>query len=199
MILFFDTETNGLPINYNGKVTDVENWPRIIQLGYIVTDLEGNIVKEYKELIKPECWVIPKTDCWINNGYSTEQSNEKGIDIKEALNSFIKDIENSILLCAHNLKFDHNVVGAEMIRLKLSAEIKRKFCTMENTVDILQLPGKFEGKFKWPKLEELHHYLFNEGFEGAHDAMMDVKATAKCFFELNKRNLLPTEIQSLIF
>jgi DNA polymerase III epsilon subunit-like protein len=199
MILFFDTETNGLPINYNGKVTDVENWPRIIQLGYIVTDLEGNIVKEYKELIKPEGWVIPKTDFWINNGYSTEQSNEKGIDIKEALNSFIKDIENSILLCAHNLKFDHNVVGAEMIRLKLSAERKPKFCTMENTVDILQLPGKFEGKFKWPKLEELHHYLFNEGFEGAHDAMMDVKATAKCFFELNKRNLLPTEIQSLIF
>lgn len=29
-----------------------------------------------------------------------------------------------------------------------------------------------------------------EGFEGAHDASDDVTATAKCFFELKKQNLL---------
>lgn len=199
MIIFFDTETNGLPINYNAKVTDVQNWPRIIQLGYIVTDLQGNTLKEFKSLIKPDGWVVPNLEFWKNNGYSQEQNEKEGISIKEALSEFINDINESVLLVANNLNFDHKIVGAEMIRLNLRAAQKPKFCTMENTVDLVQLPGKFEGKFKWPKLEELHNYLFGEKFDGAHDAMNDVKATARCFFELNKRSLLPNEIMNIIF
>ena len=38
--------------------------------------------------------------------------------------------------------------------------------------------------FKWPSLGELHHALFNKGFDDAHDAAADVEATARCFLEL---------------
>ena len=31
--LFFDTETTGLPKNYNAPITDTDNWPRLVQLG----------------------------------------------------------------------------------------------------------------------------------------------------------------------
>ena len=32
---------------------------------------------------------------------------------------------------------------------------------------------------KWPKLQELHTVLFGVPFEEAHDALVDVRATAK--------------------
>ncbi len=32
MYLIFDTETTGLPKNYNAPLTDADNWPRLVQL-----------------------------------------------------------------------------------------------------------------------------------------------------------------------
>jgi len=46
------------------------------------------------------------------------------------------------------------------------------------------LPGGRGGNFKWPTLEELYLKLFNEKFDAAHNAIADVQATARCFFEL---------------
>jgi len=50
--------------------------------------------------------------------------------------------------------------------------------------------GKY-GKYKWPKLMELHTKLFSVGFEEAHDAIADIRATAKCFFELQRLGIIP--------
>ena len=58
---------------------------------------------------------------------------------------------------------------------------------MKESMDFCQLPGQF-GDYKWPKLQELHIKLFNKGFENAHDALVDVEATARCFFEMMKRD-----------
>lgn len=44
--------------------------------------------------------------------------------------------------------------------------------------------------FNGPILQELHNHLFNEDFDGAHDALADVKATARCFFELKRLGIL---------
>ena len=59
---------------------------------------------------------------------------------------------------------------------------------MKSMTDVMQLPGPYG--FKFPSLKELHNYLFKCDFEGAHDAGDDVSATAKCFFELKKQNLI---------
>ena len=31
--LFFDTETTGLPANWQAPMSDLENWPRLVQIG----------------------------------------------------------------------------------------------------------------------------------------------------------------------
>ena len=59
---------------------------------------------------------------------------------------------------------------------------------MKSMTDIMQLPGPYG--FKYPSLNELHNWLFGCSFEGAHDALDDVKATAKCFFELKRKKLI---------
>lgn len=32
--------------------------------------------------------------------------------------------------------------------------------------------------------EVVHRFLFNEDFEGAHDALSDVRATRRCYYEM---------------
>jgi hypothetical protein len=36
MYLFFDTETTGLPKSWKAPVTDVNNWPRLVQLAFLL-------------------------------------------------------------------------------------------------------------------------------------------------------------------
>jgi len=47
-----------------------------------------------------------------------------------------------------------------------------------------------KGVIKWPKLIELHEKLFNEPFANAHDAMADISATRRCFFELINKEII---------
>lgn len=44
--------------------------------------------------------------------------------------------------------------------------------------------------FEWTKLQELRYRLFGCDFEDAHDAMADITATMKCFFEMRRRGLI---------
>jgi DNA polymerase III epsilon subunit-like protein len=41
-IVFFDTETTGLPRDYNAPSSKLDNWPRLVQLAWIVSDYDGN-------------------------------------------------------------------------------------------------------------------------------------------------------------
>ena len=63
-----------------------------------------------------------------------------------------------------------------------------KICTMEMSTDYCELPGPYG--YKWPSLSELHYKLFNEYFDEAHDAAVDVRACANCFFELKDRGII---------
>lgn len=44
MYLIFDTETTGLPKKWNAPVTDIDNWPRCVQLAWQVHDKPGNCI-----------------------------------------------------------------------------------------------------------------------------------------------------------
>lgn len=190
MYIFFDTETNGVPKNYDASPKEVDNWPRIIQLGFQVYDENQNLVSEYCNLIKPDGWVVPDSDFHKKHGYSTEKCEQGGVPIAEALGEFVKELQNCRYLIAHNIKFDKNVVGAEMIRANIKSENRpQKICTMMETVNFCQIKKNWGG-YKWPQLMELYVKLFNEEFDGAHDALDDVKACAKSFFELKKRGIV---------
>ena len=44
MFLIFDTETTGLPINWNAPLTDNNNWPRCIQIAWQLHDKDGSCI-----------------------------------------------------------------------------------------------------------------------------------------------------------
>ncbi|MGC6423752.1 MAG: 3'-5' exonuclease [Lentimonas sp.] len=189
MYLFFDTETTGLPKRYDASVKDVDNWPRVIQLAWACYDSNRSLLSDRVDLIKPDGWTIPKEKFWIENGFNQEESTSKGIPIKDALFPFINKLESSEYLVAHNMSYDHPVLGAEFVRLNLRAQNKTiKICTKEESTDYCELPGKYG--YKWPTLSELHIKLFGTDFEGGHDALIDVRACARCYFELVDRGVI---------
>lgn len=189
MYLIFDTETNGLPKSYKSSIWDKENWPRIIQLSWLLLDTDFNPISSANDFIYPDGWEIPAEEFWIKNNFTTEKNKLIGIPIKEAIDKMQIAINNSSVLIAHNMEFDFKILQCELIRIGETHCFKHPaICTMRSTTDILQLPGPYG--FKWPKLEELYFWLFLEQMEGAHDSMNDVAATAKCFAELRKRSLI---------
>lgn len=189
MYLFFDTETTGLPRRWNAPVTDVDNWPRLVQLAWMVCDRDGEIVAKADRLVQPQGFTIPPEVSRIH-GITTRMAIEKGRPLKEVMEEFADRIDGVSALVGHNISFDECIVGAEFERLRMmtSLFLKPKYCTMKSSVDYCKLPGK--NGFKSPKLAELHEILFGKGFENAHNALADVEATARCFWELKKRGVV---------
>jgi len=191
MYLFFDTETTGLPRIWTAPVTDLENWPRMIQLAWVIYDAEYKETKRQEYIIQPEGFRIPLTASNVH-GITTEIAYEKGEALYDVLKEFYADVEAAETLVAHNIAFDEKIVGAELIRMNLAySELfdTNRVCTMKSTADYCKIRGKW-GRYKWPSLTELHKHLFRRKFSNAHNALADVEACARCFFELKKRGVL---------
>ena len=189
MYLFFDTETTGLPRNWKAPVTDLDNWPRMVQIAWILSDTKGNQIESDDFIIKPENFKIP-LDASRIHGISTEKAINEGEELEKVLIKFNKLVGQADFIVAHNISFDEKIVGAELLRkgIRSDFERKRKLCTMKASTDYCRLPGLYG--YKWPKLSELHIELFGADFDEAHDASVDINATEKCFWEMRKIGLI---------
>lgn len=187
--LFFDTETTGLPKNWKAPVTDLDNWPRLIQIAWVLYDKEGNMLEEKSHIVKPEGFEIPKVASDIH-GITTEKALAEGRPLIDVLKEFNQVAGRAQNLVAHNMSYDIMIVHAELLRNKLPCDIEKKVktCTKESSTNFCKIDGPYG--FKWPKLNELYMKLFNEELKDAHDALVDVKATAKCFWEMKKRGIM---------
>lgn len=185
--LFFDTETTGLPRNWKAPVTDVDNWPRLVQLAFILYDEYGHCLGTGNFIVKPEGFTIPLEASNVH-GINTARALSEGQDLNWVLDEFNRHLDQCITIVAHNISFDEKIIGAEFIRKSIPNKLhkKKRVCTMQSTINLCQLPGKYG--WKYPSLQELHKKLFGENFEDAHDAFADIQATAKCFWELKRKN-----------
>ena len=198
MYLIFDTETTGLPKNYNAPISDLDNWPRLVQIAWQLHDSKGKLINAQNFIVKPEGFTIPYNAEKVH-GISTKRATEEGHDLSEVLNIFARDIERATLIIGHNIEFDINIMGAEYLRKEKPNHVgaKESLDTKDESTDFCAIPGGRGGKFNWPTLTELHRKLFGVGFDDAHDAAYDVDATARCFFStdsLEQGNLLLLQI-----
>ena len=171
-LFFFDTETTWVNPYFD----------RIIQF--------GGIFGEYD----PENWTFTQRfelNQYINipGNIPPEASRVHGI-YKQDLESygmmenyimgFLWCLQEADFVIGHNVDFDKNMLKAEAKRLNINFNFDqvRWIDTMKSTSDLIP------GKKKRPKLQELYTFLFGKPFEGAHDAMADIKATKDCFLQL---------------
>ena len=191
--IFFDTECNGLPFSNKLSVDDTSNWPRMIQLAWLVTDEHGNILKRQSHIIYPQGFIITNE---VENltGITTSRAKSEGVNLRTVLNEFMDDLVDAELVIGHNIDFDKHVLGCELYRERLDYDTllnKKGVCTMQRSTNFCAIPNpnSYYGGYKWPKLEELYQKLFNTTLSNAHDALSDVEATRKCYFELKKQGI----------
>jgi len=186
MILFFDTETNGLPSDYEASYTQPGAWPDLLQLAYIVCDDDTKIAEQHSIYIRqPSDFRFDAKAQSVHN--ITQEMLDAGMDKETALIAFFNAVSKCDELVAHNLDFDKNIVLANWYQLTMKTpEISViQTCTMKS-----QEVVDFMGIKKWPRLEALHKKLFKKGFVGAHNALNDVLALKDCYFELKSRSIL---------
>jgi DNA polymerase-3 subunit alpha len=194
MYLIFDTETTGLPHNKTAPITDLDNWPRLVQLAWQLHDGRGALQAQHSYLIKPDGFDIPYKAEQIH-GISTKRATEEGRPLAEVLSIFANDLSRTGLLVGHNIEFDINIIGAELIRQQVPTETLLSLSKIDTGVvstEFCQFTGGIGGRLKMPTLLELHKKLFDRDFGDAHDAAYDVAATARSFFGLiNKQVVKP--------
>ena len=204
MFLIFDTETTGLPKNYNAPLTDFDNWPRLVQLAWQIHDEKGGLTEVKNFIVKPEGFEIPFQAEKVH-GISTQKALQEGHDLSFVLDEFNSAISKAQFLVGHNVEFDINIVGCEYKRKNITTRLleTKQIDTKTESTDYCALPGGRNGRYKWPNLSELHNKLFHESFDEAHNASADVVATARCFLELvrlgvisHQKLLLPPEFYS---
>ncbi|HPW64111.1 MAG TPA: DNA polymerase III subunit alpha, partial [Cyclobacteriaceae bacterium] len=192
MYLIFDTETTGLPHNKTAPLTDLDNWPRLVQIAWQLHDKNGNLLSQQNFIVKPDGFDIPFKAEQVH-GISTKRAQDEGYELLNVLTELNKDLAKTQLLVGHNIEFDINIIGAELIRQSLDTAYflsLQKLDTGIAAIEFCQLPGGMGGKLKMPRLSELHEKLFEANFEDAHDASYDVAATARSFFGLISKKVV---------
>jgi len=177
MDLAFDTETTGFWDD--ALAEDDKKQAHVCQLGAVLFD-GAEILEEYEAIIYNTGVKIPKAAQDVH-GISTMIARAKGREPKPVLKEFDALVRKSDRLIAHNMGFDLKMILPMFRRAGGTGgavRAKDKICTMQSATDVLELPGKFPGSFKWPSLDEAYRTLVDEdGFEGAHGALADAKAT----------------------
>lgn len=189
-VYILDTETTGLPKNYKAKVSDLANWPRLVQFASQTYTLGGTLLRQYTAIVKPEGFDIPKQASDIH-GITHERALAEGCRLQDVLQVIYEDINDSTIIVGHNLNgYDYNIIGSELIRAKFPAikPPRRRIDTMLELIKFCNIRGPYGPK--WPKLQEAHVKMFGQEFEGAHDAMHDVRATAAIFWESVRRGII---------
>jgi len=193
-VLVFDTETTGLPIGRNPSIMDVEKWPHVLQLSYILFDTETKqILTVRDDLIKlpPEVEITPGSEA-IHH-ISRVMCEANGIAIADALNYFNKALLQADMIVGHNISFDKRLIMVECIRSKIYQKFtvksvrKEEYCTMKKGTDVCQITATSpsgETYLKFPTLSELHQKLFDYKPEGTHNALVDVLICLRCYLKI---------------
>ncbi len=190
-LLFLDTETSGIPGSLTAPISELDNWPFVLQIAWLIYSREGQLIKQENLFIHEEDIHIKQSSINIH-GITKQELQHKGQERKQVMDLFAKDLQKyTPMIIGHFIEFDSKMVQVAFLRSGLEDSISslQHFCTMLSTKIYTRLPQN-----TFPKLENLYLGLFGEQLQDTHNAINDAQATARCFFELQKKGEITDEI-----
>ena len=186
-ILFFDTETTGIP--RWDLPADHADQPRIVDLAGVLCDETGAEIARFEAIVKPDGWTVHEGAAKVH-GITTEIATKDGKPIAAVLDAFDALVARADLLVAFNLRFDDKLLRGERRRLGRPDGFGTVpvFCAMKGSTPLCKIEPtkKMKGagftKFKTPRLSEAVKALLDREHDGAHRAMADALATRDLYF-----------------
>lgn len=194
-ILFFDTETTGLPAKGADWAADYMAFPRICQLSWIYNGREEN------HIIYPDGWEIPAELSELH-GITTQRAYVEGEPFGQVVLKFMEDCAEARLICGHNIYFDVSMIKSELMRYGLYEELGAEDALHKGKrIDTMRASMKWvdarrqNGALKFPNLTELYSRCFPGESFPAHDAICDVRAVVRCLPLLVDMGLVALEVK----
>ena len=197
-ILFFDTETTGLPPKNSKWDEDFNEFPYLAEIAWIF----GR--KTESHIIRPDGWTIPEDASKIH-GITQEYAAEHGEPLAEVLEKFIADCRQAHLICGHNIYFDISVVKANIMRhlgkeFYNAADVEMALFKGKR-IDTMRASMKWvdarfsSGRLKFPSLMELYSRCFPDETYQEHQALDDVRAVVRCLPILVDEGLIELKVR----
>lgn len=183
-ICILDTETTGLPDTTKGQ------WDfskvNMLELAYIIVDLEMNIIKERNFMIKGK-FKVPEIITELT-GITKEMTNQKGRPLEVVAKEFYKDIRDCEFVVAHNIRFDYGMLKKELKTQKryMLDEFCSKIQMCSRAIFAKEIPKPL---IKNHKLQTIYNHLHTEPFVQTHRALDDVHMIINSFNSLGTFNL----------
>jgi len=202
-IAFIDFETDG----HNRKGARLANGPSgadafcyPVSVCVIVTDFEGNVLKEsHHEIIPIDAYGKKLTisqEAIDIHGITTEHAMEFGVERKPIMAAIMKRLSDVDIAVAHNgMIFDFQILVAELIRHKLLPNTVLSLAGAEflpTLFDTMKDPRikkwvdarKSNGHKKPPSMGDVYRKCFGKDFANAHTALGDTTALKDMFFKM---------------
>jgi DNA polymerase-3 subunit epsilon len=190
-VLVFDTETTGLPTERNASITECNKWPYIVQLSYILYDVEEKkMISCRDDIIQLDPTINISEKSIEIHGITHKKCQRKGIAIKEAINIFNDHLKQADCVVGHNISFDKRMIMVECIRNQLRQQFTvngvrmSECCTMRHFTEVCNLhrvSKNGHSYLKFPTLSETYNHLFRTQPKNTHDAMADVIICLRCY------------------
>jgi len=193
VVLCFDTETTGVK-SYNTNFV-----PKLVQLGAILQDLDSGRVLAEINLMTKVVEDIPPGATAVH-GITKDMANKFGFLVSEVDSIFVNLIKMADILVAHNSPYDIDIMKDNLPLSFMISAGKPVFDTMRASTDIIKVPHtakqvaffrdhpeKRDADYKHPNLTETYQHFFGVPFEGAHDAMADIRACRDILLQLIER------------
>ena len=201
IVTVFDTETSGLPTRpsqfkrYADPFTETSRYDsaRMVELAYVtylVSDEKGEspkLIDQRSTLVRPDdTFTITNDDI---HGIPHAFAKKHGRPLRDVLVDFVSAVERSDVVVSHNIEFDQNIVGAEMVRANMIQTARtfmspetRFVCTMKLAMETFSLT-------RFPTLKHLYEITHpsSQRWTQTHRAMDDALRAADCYLDLIKR------------
>lgn len=189
-VLFYDTETTGLPLW--GSPSDDPGQPHIVQIGAALVDADNDCaaVDMLDTIVMPDGWTIPAVVAEIH-GITTEHALANGLPEGEVVQKFDELWRRADLRVAHSEQFDARILRIAYFRFFGEARADewkagKAECTKVLASPHTKLPPTEKmlragfTKFKDPTLVEAYsHFSGGRVMQDAHSAIGDCRA---CFY-----------------
>jgi DNA polymerase III epsilon subunit-like protein len=165
-VLFFDTETTGLPRKRGiSALDDGTIWPELVSISWQIFD-DKEFTRKESSIIKPVGFKIPAMSVKFH-GITTEFAEDHGKPLNNVMTLFAGDAKSADVIVAHNMEFDKNVVF-HAFKWRLFKDVDWwppvEFCSLQKSMLEMKLYspyGRPSDPYKMPSLAELYKDTFD--------------------------------------
>lgn len=195
LLLFYDTETTGLPMF--DQPSEHPEQPHIVQLAAALIDSETRKrVAGFDLVIAPDGWTIPGEVAAIH-GITTEMAKLVGVSERAAVELLLYLWARAQRRIAHNESFDARIVRIALMRYLRPEDVLHEQwkaapsdCTQRLATPICRMPPTAKMRavgrhhFKSANLGEAFKHFTGREMLDAHNATADVTACIEVYFAI---------------